>query len=140
MKSILVPVDGSDCSIRAIKQAVELAELYHGNITLLNVMDVKSATSFFNDKKTIQMQVDMTDRSERILEEAKRYCEGIPGRFEAVILEGNLADMIVEYAETNKFDLVVMGAHGMSGFQRFTLGSVTHKVVTHIERPILLIH
>jgi len=139
MKKILVPVDGSDCSIRAIKEAVELAELYHGNITLLNVLDVRSATSFFNEDKTIRMQVDMVERSDKILEEAKKYAAALGDRVHSVQMEGNQADTIVAYAHDNEIDLVVMGAHGTSGFRRFVLGSVTNKVVNAIEKPILLI-
>lgn len=139
MKKILVPVDGSDSSIRAVKQAVELAELYHGNITLLNVLDVKAATSFFNEEKTIQMQVNMVERSDMILKEAKSYCANLGDHVEALSMEGSQADTIVEYADLNDFDFVVMGAHGMSGFKRFFLGSVTHKVITSIEKPILLV-
>lgn len=139
MKMILVPVDGSDSSIRAVKEAVALAELYHGSITLLHVFNMRLASNAFSPETTMKMQTELIEHSNKVLEEVKRYCAGLYDRVTIVSMEGNQAETIIEYADKNDIDMVVMGSHGMGGFKQFILGSVTAKVVNTISQPILLI-
>ena len=139
MKKILVPVDGSEYSSRAIEKAKELAKLSGSKIFLLNVYDIKTATSFFSDDRTIDLQVDLLNRNAEILQKAKALCADLGDMVKTVSIEGYPADKIVEYADKNDIDLVVMGSHGMSGFRRLFLGSVTHKVAICITKPILII-
>ena len=60
-------------------------------------------------------------------------------RHSVVNLVGRPADAIVEYAEQENVDLIVMGSHGMGGFRRFFFGSVTHKVALSTHKSILIV-
>jgi nucleotide-binding universal stress UspA family protein len=76
------------------------------------------------------------------LDELGRFAEpcraaGLPTRLE--VLEGNVASSIVELCELLAADLVVMGTHGSSGFERLMLGSVTEKVLRQASCPVLTV-
>jgi len=57
---------------------------------------------------------------------------------ESVILEGRSAEEIIDFAEKNDIDLIVMGTHGMTGITRFLLGSVAENVVMHSKKAMLV--
>jgi nucleotide-binding universal stress UspA family protein len=76
-------------------------------------------------------------------EEAIAYVENA-GRaenveIESVILEGNPANEIVDFAEKNDIELIVMGSHGKTGIQRFLIGSVAENVVRHSKKSVLVV-
>ena len=58
---------------------------------------------------------------------------------ESVILEGNPAEEIINFAENNDIDLIVMGTHGITGIERFLLGSVAENVVRHSKKAVLIV-
>ena len=58
---------------------------------------------------------------------------------EPVILEGNPGNEIVDFAEKNNIDLIVVGTLGKTGIERFLLGSVAEKVVKHSKKPVLVV-
>jgi nucleotide-binding universal stress UspA family protein len=160
MKKILVPTDGSDCSDLAIDKAGELAEKFESEVVLIHVNEVPGRSifinpvvsdatpSFFNERtdgpvKTISVPKEYLDNLEKagqdILDRGKERLveKGIKVSMAAV--RGKPADAIIDYVEHNDIDLVVMGSHGMGGFRRFFMGSVTHKVALSIKKPIMIV-
>jgi len=78
-------------------------------------------------------------------EEAKNYVTMIADRMKkeglkakGVVIKGRAADEILEYAENNNIDIIVMSTHGRSGVSRWAMGSVADKVVRHSSIPVLL--
>ena len=59
--------------------------------------------------------------------------------FESVVIEGNPANAILEFAEQKKVNLIIMGTLGKGGLERFLLGSVTDKVVKHSKSSVLVV-
>lgn len=144
MKHIAAAIDPSECSTRAVAQALELAKLYGAKLTLIHVHDNKYFDIYtegsFNRMDVIdKMRVEYEKQSATLLEAAKAACAELGDKVETVSMEGNPAARILDYVENNDVDLLVMGSHGMGGFRRFFLGSVTHKVAVSIEKPILII-
>lgn len=142
MKNILVPIDGSDTSLRAIKKAKEVANLSGGKITLLYICDIKAAKSFlnFDSDKTIQLQVQMVEKAEDVLASGKEMLAELGDRVSTVMLEGNPAEEILNYVHKNKYDLAIIGAFGSSGYNISFIGTIARKVITGIEIPILVVH
>lgn len=144
MKHITVAIDHSECSNRAIAQAKELAKLYGAKLTLLHVYDNKYFDTFleggYNRLDVIEkMRHEVQDQSASLLAAAKEQCADLETPIETISLEGYAAGRIIDFVENNDVDLLVMGSHGMGGFRRFFLGSVTHKVAVSIEKPILIV-
>ena len=143
MGRILVPTDGSECSAAAMAKARELAGFYGSGIVLINVYDMPYLNSYFDfqhHERELNVHEQLKRDSEKILEKGKELFGDMGDRIETLSVEGNPAEKIIEYVESNDdIELVVMGSHGMGGFRRFFLGSVTHKVAVSINKPILII-
>ncbi|MBT2695301.1 universal stress protein [Bacillus sp. ISL-55] len=134
---ILLASDGSDHSVRAAKKAVELAKLTgDSEITVVYVVDGQTSKedvlhntdrTVVEEKRKIRLQ-PVTN----MLEEA-----GLNFRFEKLL--GEPGPAIVDYANKNQFDVVVLGSRGLNGLQEMVLGSVSHKVAKRVKAPVLIV-
>ena len=138
---ILVPLDGSDFSKRALAEAVDLARLSGASLVLLQAVQVSypalpetyvATPDIYTqllDQGRAEAQANLQTTAEELT------AQGI--KVETVILEGEPASAIIDYEAD--VDLVVMSTHGRSGLARFVYGSVAEKVLRHGTKPILLI-
>lgn len=132
---ILVPLDGSEYSERAIEPALSLAEKYGARITLLTVM-----LQFPESKLTVTI---VDQRSE---EHGRRYLADVRAmKMGAAVVpvalvakHGTPAESIVECALESQADLIVMSTHGTTG-TRYTLGSTAWKILQDAPCPVLLL-
>jgi nucleotide-binding universal stress UspA family protein len=141
-KNILCPTDLSDASIRALTCAAAFARWYRSRLTVLHVVPtfdpIPVGPGNFN--AAVQMVVPMS--REEIVDEMRRFTTtaGIGSLDVNLIAEdGDPARNIVEHALAKTTDLVVMGTHGRSGFERLLIGSVAEKVVRKAPCPVLLV-
>jgi nucleotide-binding universal stress UspA family protein len=140
MLKVLVPVDGSEFSNRAVDYVIELAKGEEPpDIHLLSVqipIDSGHARMFVSDK-----DIDAYHRDEgmTVLEPyiAKLDAAGIPHHYH--VLVGHVALTIARFAKEQKFDKVVMGTHGRSGLTQLLLGSVAQNVVRRLKIPVALV-
>jgi nucleotide-binding universal stress UspA family protein len=144
MKKILIPIDGSEFSERALEKAKEIATLCGSDIVLLNVKDRQvpfDVGTIMESGTTIQHLIDSSaSKAEEIISGANEALKGFGGQIENVILEGKPSDAIISYLKKNKVDLVIMGSHGISGgVQSVMLGSVANKVLHHVDVPIMIV-
>jgi len=140
-KQILVPIDFSDGSSRAVTQAVELASALGASIELFHSYQLPV---FALPDSSVALSptyvADLTDRAQKELNRHrdKLVSEGLS--VTTKLLEGNPADAIVERANSINALMIVIGTHGRSGFRRFLLGSVTERVVRTATVPVLTVH
>lgn len=139
MKKILVPIDGSKYSDLAIKKAKEFAEVYGSTVVLLHVNDFRQ--HMFNYNVGVEEPfIELFDQmSSNILESGREKLESLGDRVKTVRLEGSVANKIIEYANSNDFDMVIIGSHGKGAIQNFLMGGVAHKIILHIDKPILIV-
>lgn len=137
--SILVPVDGSPNSDRAVKHAIDLATGGFADILhLVNVQPpVGGVVSTFVDRETISDY--HREHGEVALRSARRLCEAAGVRAQAHIFVGQPAEIIGEYARKIAAKQVVLGTRGHSGVSGVLLGSVAQAVVAHVDVPITLV-
>lgn len=135
-EKILVPLDGSELAEVALPYAEELAGKLGSEVTLLHVCESEEAQYHHMHQLYIQKMVAATKRG------AKQYFEK-PGdkaiKVRSATLSGHPAEQIVDYAEKQCIDLIVIATHGWSGIRRWVLGSVADKVVRATKRPVALI-
>jgi nucleotide-binding universal stress UspA family protein len=141
IQRILCPVDFSDYSRHALDHAVAIARWYDSTITLLHVQPIEPIYTF-SPGGPLMPPTMLTQEQEAALrvslrEFVEEEAGSIPVRFE--VAEGNPAFTILERACSMSTDLLVMGTHGRSGFERFILGSVTEKVVRRAACPVLTV-
>ena len=139
-RKILVPEDFNDLAARPLEIAVELARAGGGVVVLFSVVD-----DSFPNPDIMSFQLPWADyhrhlRDEAVgrLEEMKRLHDG-GAAVEVVVVRGQPARTIVEFAESEKCDLIVMATHGTSGLHHALVGSVTRKVIHHATCPVLIV-
>ena len=142
IRQILCPIDFSEFSRHALDQSVAIARRYGSTITVLNVCGVVPATAYAPGTPMLPVTVPTPGDLEALLASMKRFVETevgvtVPMRFE--IGEGDAASEILDRAGAIPSDLIVMGTHGRSGFDRLILGSVTEKVIRKASCPVLTI-
>jgi nucleotide-binding universal stress UspA family protein len=138
---ILCPIDFSDVSIRALTYATALAAWYEARLDVLHV------AAGFEDSPLSERAGHTGERfiptaREDILSEMGRAIDaaGAAGQVSATLTqEGRAHQVIADYARTQASDLIVMGTHGRSGFNRLLLGSVTEKVLRIAPCPVLTV-
>lgn len=148
---ILVPLDGSEHSIRALEIAIQIAKKFCGKITLIHVYSVGAAPLFMPEPATLTPGIPVMAKEEylKIMENAreaglkilakgkeKANAEGV--EVETLLREGNVANEIVKTAEEGKFNLIVMGAKGISRIKEILIGSVSDGVVRKASCPVLI--
>lgn len=140
IQRILCPTDLSDFSRLALDHAVAIAKWYESTITLLHVCPVVPTAAYEPGSPMLPSMLLAPEDRDQLLATMKRFAEteagsSIPIEFQ--IGEGNPAAEILANAGTMPTDLVVMGTHGRSGFERLVLGSVTEKVLRKATCPVL---
>ena len=141
---ILVPLDGSELSECALEHVKQIAAVGGpSEVILLRVVEpisINDATAWSQSGYTI------TDVQNKNKAGAREYLsraadqlinQGISARTE--VIEGRATESILDYAEKNKVELIVMSTHGRSGISRWTFGSVADRVVRHSPIPVLVI-
>jgi nucleotide-binding universal stress UspA family protein len=141
-KRILVPVDGSGASLRAVDKAVVLAQAFNGRIDLVNVIDAYPFVGIGADFAYGQNQylAAATASANQALAraEAAVAAGGVP--CQRKIIEAHVVhEGILEAVEALGADLIVMGSHGRHGFQKLLLGSTTQRVLSHADLPVLVV-
>jgi nucleotide-binding universal stress UspA family protein len=139
-KQILVPVDGSDCSLHALDVAAAFAREQQARLSVVTVVDpAKAAAMAFGEASMAAACMDALD------DEGKTLVEDAVARVRATwtadvaVLDGAPIDSIVEHARGTGADLIIIGSHGRSGLSRLVLGSVAEGVIRHSTVPVMVV-
>ncbi|SFG16172.1 Nucleotide-binding universal stress protein, UspA family [Halopelagius inordinatus] len=134
---ILVPTDGSRATERAVRNALDIAGKYDATVHALYVVD----TSVYS---SIEAGADVVIES--LHEEGQTAVDEVADRARAAgveaeteVVSGSAHQAILDYADEEAIDLIVMGTHGRTGIDRYLLGSVTEKVVRSSDVPVLTV-
>jgi nucleotide-binding universal stress UspA family protein len=143
--NILVPVDGSRLSYKAVKEAAMIAKQGNGKLLLFHVvapyqMPVYAEGMTIPSLPRAAAMKASALRAGRILAAAERKARAakVP-MSRAWAISGAPHDAIIEIARRRKCDLIVMASHGRSGLSRFLLGSETQAVLTQVKVPVLVV-
>lgn len=123
---VLVPVDGSEASLRAVDYAIKMAD---SSLVLLNVPDVGIASEFTDCNEIVEQA------AAKALKEATDKAEAAGADFKSVVRTGQVAECIAQAARDEDVQHIVMGTRGLGR----ALGSVAMKVIHLAEVPITLI-
>jgi len=137
--NILVPVDGSDNSYRALDAALLLSEKLGSNITVIHVMEEVPITHIGSEKMLNELLEAYKKENQDILLKCTKIANQKGLTIKTLLLQGNPASTILDYNKKEKFDLVIMGSRGLGKFKELILGSVSSKIVHHSPCAVLLI-
>lgn len=142
-QNILVPVDGSDISLSAVKNAAQIAQAFGGQLTLISLVteDPFAEADFYYPSPIMKEYfVQAYANAEKSLKQAQTIANENGITANTQIVKGNVSEEgIIETAEKLKIDLIVMGSHGRKGFQKFLLGSFAQDVLKGTKLPVLIV-
>ncbi len=146
---ILIPVDGSTNSMKAIDYAIDLADKYKSELLALHVLYSQSGFAFH--KETVAGTITSSSLSDLNLEakqEAEKWFEEINKRAaernvqiktEVVFTVISIVESILTYAEKENINLIIIGSKGKSGWKKLIVGSVASGISTYAHCPILIV-
>jgi nucleotide-binding universal stress UspA family protein len=137
--NILVPVDGSDNSYRALDAALVLSEKLGSNITVIHVMEEIPITHIGSEKLLNELLQAYKKENQDILSKCSEIASQKGLTINTFLLQGNPASVILDFSKKEKFDIVIMGSRGLGKFKELILGSVSSKIVHHTPCAVLLI-
>ncbi len=149
---ILVPLDGSELSERALQMAQDLARSSEATVHLIRVVSREHELGAGRGIESVQaaeMEIDLARRlSESQLHRGIMYLEqkgsqlsgaGVKVETEFAVRAGEPAQNIIDYVNEHSISLVVMTTHGHGGVRRLLMGSVTDRVIRSCEVPVLVV-
>ena len=140
LKQILIATDGSESAEKAASFGIEIARLSGAKIYAVYVIDT---TPYYSIPLDQLWPKDIYEQFEKIGHEITADVEettkaaGLEA--ESIVLKGDPAERILNFAEEQNVDLIVVGAHGISKFERLVIGSVSEKIVRHAKIPVLVV-
>lgn len=148
MKKILIALDYAPTAQRVAETGYLLAKSMNAEVTLLHVVTERlyySATvtspmmGFDNYMLTDLLQSDEATKkaAQQFLEKSKKHLRD--EAIQTLIVEGNVADSILEVAKDKHIDIIVMGSHSQRWLEKILMGSVTEKVLHHNAYPLFII-
>jgi nucleotide-binding universal stress UspA family protein len=142
-RSIVVGTDGSETATEAVRQAVELAGSLGASVELVSAYEPVSAQRLAEERRTaprdVQWAISAREEVDATLEDAAQIAREASVPVSVYAREGDPADAILDVAEEQNADLIVVGNKGMTGARRFLLGSVPNKVSHHAPCSVLII-
>lgn len=137
-KEILVPLDGSEHSRRALEAAIQLAKNLDSKLTLLTVYSAIGVGGPSPELSAVAIQA-ARDSGKKILTEAEQKARTEAIEVQTELAEGNAVDEIVKKSIEAKCDMIVMGARGLSTIKKLFIGSVSDGVVKNALCPVLIV-
>jgi len=138
---ILVPFDASTYSMKAFKSALDIAKNQKSEIHVLTCLEKENLGAWYKDNRI----------NKKIMADAKNYAKNVLSKLEKIGKDNgvpitiiiketkSIAKEIVEFSDSKRINLIVIGSHGQTGFNRMILGSVSNKVSQLAKCPVLIV-
>ena len=138
VRRVLTPIDFSDASETALRHAKEIALTHGAEIDLLHVVDKPMFPSAYGVDSAEVSTEELLDKAEQGLGD---LAQNLIGHEHAMVkaVAGHPVEEILNYAEENEVDLLVIATHGRTGFNRLLIGSVAERVVRQSPIPVFLV-
>jgi nucleotide-binding universal stress UspA family protein len=141
---LLVPVDGSPTSTKALDTAIKLARVYGARVRLFHVVDELDHVTGFETPKAYREDVLPLMRAggEKMLAQLRRRVTDQGLVCDSVLVEsgtGRVCEQVAEEARLVHADMIVLGSHGRRGLERVLMGSDAEQIVRYAPVPVLVI-
>lgn len=133
---ILVPLDGSTNSNKALLHACELAKTFDAKIHLIYVIEKTISLNLLDRKAYLTI---LKNFGSKVIQKGEQVCVSNGLDPKSIIKEGNIANEIIKYAKNENCNLIVMGNKGLGLTGRLLLGSVSSKLVNNSPCSLLIV-
>lgn len=134
-RKILLATDGSENSKSAACSGIEIAKSTGAEVYAVYVAGISCCSPIMPESYDWEIGKEGSEAIAEIEEMGKK----IGVKVNPVLLQGHPAQEILDFAEKNNIDMIVMGTQGKAGIDRFLLGGVTEKVVRHAKAEVLVV-
>ena len=134
--NILVPLDGSKDSQKALLQACDLTKIYQSNLILVYVVDKSPSLNLLDRKEYLEI---LRKFGNKVLIKGKQTAKNNGLDATTIVKEGNITNEIVKLAKNKKCNLIIMGSKGLGATARFFLGSVSNKLANNSPCSLLIV-
>jgi len=138
-EKILVATDGSEHGYRAARVALELGKISGGKVTAIYVADTVKTSHLPDDMLLFSIRELLLKEGREALKQVESLAQEKGVAFESLVVEGNPGSEIIRSAEASGMDIIILGAVGRTGLDKFLLGSVAEKVVRNSKIPVLTV-
>jgi nucleotide-binding universal stress UspA family protein len=134
--NILVPLDGSDFSKKALIQACDMTKNYRANLILTYIVDKSHSLNLLDKNEYLKM---LRKFGEKVLIKGKEMAkdEGVDAT--TIMKEGDITNEIIKLAKSKKCNLIIVGSKGLGATARFFLGSVSSKLANNSPCSVLIV-
>jgi nucleotide-binding universal stress UspA family protein len=135
---ILVPLDGSPLAECVLPQVVALSQAFNAEVILLHVLDknrVGASTQLFD---LLNWQINKTE-AKFYLERTGDQLQKLGLQTKAIVLEGPVAESITEFSHGHEIKLVLLSSHGRSGLRKWSISSVTNKIILSAPTSVFIV-
>lgn len=141
MTNIILPVDFSNTTSKLLKGAVDFAKKMEGKIFLIHVapMDIGFAIGDMGYQYFPEIEQNEIKEELKLLNSLQEQITSMGVNCEHILRQGSARDIILEFAEENKAEYIVMGSHGRSGIYDVFVGSLTKDLTKKSPIPVLVI-
>lgn len=147
-KKILVTVDGSPQSMRAVDYAIKIAQKYDSELIALYVLYSKIGFAYYTETTTglitpssINEMIDQSKKeAEKWFDEIRKKCTdtNLQVKTDAVITAISVVEAIISYSEKENIDLIVTGSRSRSAFKKLILGSTASGIINYAHCPVMI--
>ena len=134
--NILVPLDGSNYSKKALFQACDMAKNYQANLILVYVVDKSPSLNLLDRNEYLKM---LRKFGKKVLIKGKETAKDKGIDTTTVMKEGNITNEIVKLAKSKKCNLIIVGSKGFGATARFFLGSISNKLANNSPCSVLIV-
>jgi universal stress protein A len=140
VRQILVPIDFSDCSYKALRYALAFAMKFRAGVILLHVIELYPVDYVFGSKSTTEASDGREEQAKARLAQLGKGCAG-PDlvKVSTIVRFGRPFREIAKAAKERQVDLIITGTHGFTGFRHLQLGSTAEKVVRYAPCPVMVV-
>lgn len=149
MRKLLIPIDGSQASIKAAEKAIALGKLINSELIFITVVNMPTEEKYARFGMNVEQQF-IANRKEmlaKLVQEETKMLKIVVRNLDTnglkatqKVLVGKAATEILKIAEEEKVDYIFMGKRGFSPVERFFIGSVTQKVLASAPCPVIVVN
>ncbi len=146
---LLVPIDGSPNSMRAVDYAIDIAQKYNSELNVLYVLfsqigfaySVETVGGLVTPSSINELMNDAKKEANEWFNKIIEKCNGmkVTIKTEVVVTAISIVEAILNYAEDKNIDLIIIGSRGRSGFKKLILGSIASGVMTYSDCAVMII-
>lgn len=139
LSKLLIPIDGSDNSLRALEYAIFLSKKTGAHVTVLHVLENLPFVHVQSERALNDLVTKYQNEAKNILDNSKEIGNRNEVDVETTLLKGDASSSIIDFSRKGNFDTIIMGRRGMGRLKQIVLGSTSNKVLSQSDSTVIVV-